>query len=57
MKVKNIHSKIITIVALCFLCNNSLARAQMRGVWLPPDGNNQKSSITQWIGLVKASVT
>jgi tetratricopeptide (TPR) repeat protein len=57
MKVKNIHSKIITIVALCFLFNNSLASAQMRGVWLPPDGNNQKSSITQWIGLVKASVT
>ena len=29
----------------------------MRGVWLPPDGNNQKSSVTQWIGLVEAKIT
>jgi tetratricopeptide (TPR) repeat protein len=57
MKVKNSHSKIIVIVVFCFLFNSITAAAQMRGVWLPPDGNNQKSSVTQWIGLVEASVT
>src|SRR5688572_32097027 len=32
------------------------AAAQFSGVTLPPDGDNQKSSVTQHIGLVKVTI-
>ncbi|MEH6535026.1 MAG: DUF2911 domain-containing protein [Psychroserpens sp.] len=49
------HLKIITII--CFLLGSFALSAQMRGIWLPPNGGNQKSVATQYIGLVEAKVT
>jgi hypothetical protein len=46
--------KIITII--CFLLGSFTMSAQMRGVWLPPNGGNQKSVAIQYIGLVEAKV-
>lgn len=50
------HHKIYYIVIFFFLANYTLS-AQIRGIWLPPNGNNQKSSVTQWIGMVEAKIT
>ncbi|MEM1135942.1 MAG: DUF2911 domain-containing protein [Bacteroidota bacterium] len=44
---------LFTITTLLF----SLALAYGQGVTLPPSGNNQKSSVSQWMGLVKVDIT
>jgi tetratricopeptide (TPR) repeat protein len=55
--MKNNLKQIKVILIICFLLGNFAMSSQMRGIWLPPDGNNQKSSVTQWIGLVEAKIT
>lgn len=40
-------------LAVALLCVTTLAMAQ---VSLPPSGDNQKSEVTQWIGLVKVTI-
>lgn len=41
--------------AVCILCAVNFAIAQ--SITLPPDGDNQRSSVTQWIGLVSVTIT
>jgi tetratricopeptide (TPR) repeat protein len=54
---KNIISKIVGIMLICLFAISLSSIAQMRGVWLPPNGDNQKNSISLWVGLVEVSVT
>ena len=50
-------NKIFQLVALsCFLIANSTL-AQTITLTAPPNGNNQKSSVTQWIGLTSVTIT
>lgn len=43
------------LVTQIFLCLATFAFAQ--GISTPPSGDNQKSQVSQWIGLVKVTVT
>ncbi len=45
----------VALVAAALLVVPALASAQM--VTLPPDGKNQKASVSQWIGLVEVNIT
>jgi tetratricopeptide (TPR) repeat protein len=54
----NTYFKQIKIITIIYFLLGSLAMsAQMRGIWLPPNGGNQKSVATQYIGLVEAKVS
>jgi tetratricopeptide (TPR) repeat protein len=53
MKSKHWWTVGILVAALAFV--PALASAQI--VTLPPDGKNQKASVSQWIGLVEVNVT
>jgi hypothetical protein len=46
---------IVAAVAVALIVVPVLASAQI--VTLPPDGKNQKASVSQWIGLVEVNVT
>lgn len=46
--------RVIIMTALLSLCFTAIASAQ--GVTLPPSGDNQKSSVSQWIGPVKVTI-
>ena len=49
------HRWTVAVVAAALIVVPVLASAQM--VTLPPDGKNQKASVSQWIGLVEVNVT
>ncbi|MGE5235798.1 MAG: DUF2911 domain-containing protein [Acidobacteriota bacterium] len=49
------HLRLAAVVAAAVLAAPSGVRAQ--SVTLPPDGGNQKASVSQWIGLVEVSIT
>src|SRR5215470_390867 len=45
------------LVSVLALCPFSLARAQVRSeIALPPNGDNERAEVSQWIGLVKISI-
>lgn len=46
----------ILFIALCNL-GTSASMAQTITLTAPPNGNNQKSSVTQWIGLASVTIT
>jgi tetratricopeptide (TPR) repeat protein len=47
-----------SIIALFICCTAAVQNVSAQGrLTLPPDGNNQKSSVTQYIGLVKVTIT
>ena len=48
------HRRITLALALAALVAAAPARSQ--SITRPPDGDNQRSSVSQWIGLVKVSV-
>jgi hypothetical protein len=49
------HRWTVAVVAAALIVVPVLTSAQM--VTLPPDGKNQKASVSQWIGLVEVNVT
>lgn len=46
-----------SILILTLFCACISLQAQTITLTAPPNGNNQKSSVTQWIGLVSATIT
>lgn len=46
-----------TLLSLIFFSLVCTATAQTITLTSPPNGNNQRSSVTQWIGLVSATIT
>jgi tetratricopeptide (TPR) repeat protein len=46
---------LLIFIAICTLASSSLA--QTITLTSPPNGNNQKSSVTQWIGLASVTIT
>ncbi len=51
--MKNNHQKILLLVSTMLL--SSVIYAQ--GITLPPSGDNQKASVSQWMGLVEVNFT
>ena len=52
----NVKRSMMTLLALAAaIAAPQAARAQ--SVTLPPDGDNQKASVSQWVGLVEVSIT
>ncbi|MDZ7606322.1 MAG: DUF2911 domain-containing protein [Cyclobacteriaceae bacterium] len=48
--------KTLQLVAICILlATANITKAQ--SISMPPSGDNQKSSVTQWMGLVSVTVT
>lgn len=45
--------KIIPFIAFVLICGSMRAQS----ITLPPSGDNQKSSVTQWIGLASVTIT
>ncbi|HQT95970.1 MAG TPA: DUF2911 domain-containing protein, partial [Thermoanaerobaculaceae bacterium] len=53
MKAKGLWTVVFAVAVLAVV--PAVATAQV--VTLPPDGKNQKASVSQWIGLVEVNVT
>ncbi len=54
--MKNYFKQIKIITIIIFIMGSIPLSAQIRGIWLPPNGGNQKSVAIQYIGLVEAKV-
>ena len=50
------NSVLVFVLVVGMLCAAG-SEAQFSGPTLPPNGDNQKASVSQWIGLVKVNVT
>jgi hypothetical protein len=51
--IRNVASRLAALVALLPLAVPAFAQS----ITLPPSGDNQRSSVSQWIGLVEVNVT
>lgn len=51
--MKNFHKRTLALLVAMILTTALLAQ----GITLPPSGDNQKASVSQWMGLVKVSFT
>jgi hypothetical protein len=53
--LKNYHVLLLTLVV--FFAFAKVSSAQERSeIAIPPNGNNEKAEISQWIGLVKVTI-
>jgi len=47
----------LALLLVTGLLGTVAAQAQFSGPTLPPSGDNQKASVSQWIGLVEVNIT